>query len=110
MTVGTGTASANLDAKGTFTAITGIEDDGYGHVSKVTTTTYTLPKDTTYTLSGASVNLATADGVNTVTVVDTLTNDVGTVSGTSTFALASKSLAMNVTGTTISAELTWGSF
>ncbi len=110
MEVGAGSASVTLDAKNTFTAITGIEDDGYGHMSKITTTTYTLPKDSTYTLSGDIVTLTTADdGLKTISAVSTLTDDAGKTS-TSTFALSSKSLNMSVSNNVVNAELTWGTF
>lgn len=96
----------------TFTVVTGITDDGYGHLDNITTTTYTMPKNSTYTLSGATVTSTGA--VNTIggtaTVVDTLKDDAGTESGTSTFALKSSTMSVSASGTTITADLIWGSF
>lgn len=96
----------------TFTVVTGITDDGYGHLDNITTTTYTMPKNSTYTLSGATVTSTGA--VNTIggtaTVVDTLKDDAGTKSGTSTFALKSSTMSVSASGTTITADLIWGSF
>ena len=96
----------------TFTVVTGITDDGYGHLNDITTTTYTMPKNSTYTLSGATVTStgsATTIG-GTATVVGTLKDDAGTNSGTSTFALNSNTMSISASGTTITADLIWGSF
>lgn len=107
--VGSESNTANLEPKKTFTAVTGIEDDGYGHMSKITTTTYTLPKDTTYTLSGDVVNVTEENGIKTATSVTTLTDDAGNTS-TATFTVSSSSLNLSATSNVLTAELTWGTF
>ena len=60
---------------GTFTAITGIENDGYGHVSEYKTTTYTLPTQTqlskgTSVNDGNSVNVMISTAVNNHQITD----------------------------------------
>ena len=54
----------NESTNNTFTVITGIENDGYGHLSKITTTKYTMPYDSTYTYSG---NVTAENNIATVT-------------------------------------------
>jgi hypothetical protein len=95
----------NDNGNTTFTVITGIEDDGYGHISGITTTEYTMPYDSTYQFSGA---VKAAD--NSVTITNNLTDRSGTSAGSSSFALTSETLTINAAENIITAELQWGSF
>ena len=106
-TVATASAAAvtlnaqNAASNKSFTVITGIEDDGHGHISKITTTQYNMPYDSTYTLAGAVAN-------NTVT--HTLKDRSGNKVSEHAFTLASNNLTVTTSGSTITADLQWGSF
>lgn len=91
----------NAASNKSFTVITGIEDDGHGHISKITTTQYNMPYDSTYTLAGAVAN-------NTVT--HTLKDRSGNKVSEHAFTLASNNLTVTTSGSTITADLVWGSF
>lgn len=95
----------NESTNNTFTVITGIENDGYGHLSKITTTKYTMPYDSTYTYSG---NVTAENNIATVTTQ--LKDRLGTGVGTAAFTLNSNTLNLSATGTAITADLQWGSF
>lgn len=60
-------APSDLDYSATFDVITGVENDTYGHVTKITTSRYKLPELTTYNLSGNAsnkkVSMMTSDNV-----------------------------------------------
>lgn len=88
----------------TFTAITSMVSDDKGHITDVTTTTYTLPLETIYSLSGAL-----ADVTGGVSVTDTLLGK-DNAQTTSSFNLISDSLKITQDGTNIKTELVWGSF
>ena len=78
--------------------------DDKGHITDVTTTTYTLPLETIYSLSGAL-----ADVTGGVSVTDTLLGK-NNAQTTSSFNLISDSLKITQDGTNIKTELVWGSF
>lgn len=89
----------------TFTVVTGITEDGYGHIQTVTTKTYTTPSDSTYKYDGS---VATTD--NSATVTTNLKGSSGDVVGSAAFSLTSNNLTISSSGTTITADLQWGSF
>lgn len=98
--------SGTLDYTDSFVAVAGVVSDAKGHITEVTTKTYTLPTQKTYTLSGASVSAVTGG----VKVVDTLTDSTD-VATTSEFTLKSTgSLNISASGNVITADLVWGSF
>ena len=109
----TGTA---LSGQATVTAVTAVEINKQGHVTKVETTNIGI-QDTTYTLSGTTV--AEKDANKSVIVTDTLTGTDGDPSY-SKFLVKSETLKVNAvagTGTGASAipagfavEMVWGSF
>lgn len=89
----------------TFTVVTGITEDGYGHIQTVTTKTYTTPSDSTYQYDGT---VATTD--NSATVTTNLKDSGGDPVGSAAFSLTSNNLTISSSGTTITADLQWGSF
>lgn len=113
VTVATTTGTpTDLKAKDTFTVITGVSNDGHGHLSGITTTEFTLPedKDTTYTLSTEKVTASVASGVYSATAKSTLKDSAGSDCGTAEVKLESQTLALTATDSAIKAELVWGSF
>lgn len=114
-TIATSTASpsSSVGSGKSFTAVTGVETSN-GHVSKVTTTTYTLPEDndSTYTLSGATPSVATSNGVTTATLTTTLTGG-GTANGSNTYSttkVSSSSLQLTSQTNGYNIDFVWGSF
>lgn len=97
----TGTTTDNPTFGGSFTAISSIGTDGYGHIDEIVTTTVTLPDESEYVLEDPSKNAST--GVVSVTLKKD-TEDAGTIS------LASDSLDLSVVNKVIYADLVWGSF
>lgn len=96
----TGTEQNNVQS---LSVVSGVEVNGQGHVTKVTTTKYNL-QDTTYTLSGA-----TADIDKGVQITDTLTASVGGTT-TSVTSITSDTLAMKAGTNSYSIDIKWGSF
>lgn len=89
----------------TFTVVTGITEDGYGHIKTVTTKTYTTPSDSTYKYDGS---VTTTN--NKTTVTTKLKDSSGDPVGSAVFSLTSNNLTISSSGTTITADLQWGSF
>ena len=87
-----------------ITAVTAIEVNGQGHVTKVETTKHTI-KDTTYTLSGATVS---ANG-NGVKIIDTLTDSANGKSN-SELTVTSDTLKLTAGTGSYNIDITWGSF
>lgn len=99
-------ASSNASSGNkTFTVVTGITEDGYGHIQTVTTKTYTTPSDSTYQYDGT---VTTVD--NSATVTTNLKDSGGDLVGSAAFSLTSNNLTISSSGTTITADLQWGSF
>lgn len=110
-------AAEILESNKCFTAVTGVNKDNYGHITGYTVSKYKLPvdKDTTYTLSGT----VTAEGVNSVKITDTLTDNVsGNADTKSEFVLKSDNTNLTVAATaatndnpsTVTIDLVWGTF
>lgn len=94
----------------TFSAVTAVTYDDYGHVSGVETKTMTVNIDIPeYALSGATLTQATAN--KKVTITDSLSKD-GAPAGTSAFNIESKNanLVLNANSTTVEMSLVWGTF
>lgn len=101
------TSTKTVDYGQTFTAVTSLLSDAKGHVTGATTTTVTLPAETIYALSGATLETVTGG----VKVTDTLTGKNG-VQTTSVFSLVSSNDNLKVTAAedTITMSLVWGTF
>lgn len=101
----TPTASTGTAVKGkTYTAVTGLTFDGYGHVANVEKTTLTVPDEKTYTIEGKVA--AVANGVATTTTLMRSDNQSTSVTNT----ITSESLAITAGTNAYSVELIWGSF
>lgn len=100
-----------------ITAVSGVTVNDQGHVTDVEYKTYGI-KDTTYKLSGATVEVSSIGDDNnkkyTVTTTDTLTNtNLNESAGTSVTKVTSETLtlsAVNGDTTAYNMEITWGSF
>lgn len=103
-----GTANS-LASGGTLTYVKEVKRNAQGHVTEIVRDKVTLFKDTTYTLSGATIASSTSNGTTTLTVTDTL-KDSNEVKTTSAFSLSSSSLALSANEKTITMNLEWGSF
>ena len=86
------------------TAVTAIEVNDQGHVTKVETTKHTI-KDTTYTLSGTTVAAATKG----VTITDTLTDSANGKSN-SNLTVTSDTLKLTAGTGAYNIDIVWGSF
>ena len=102
--------AANQAAKGelSFNVVEALEDDGYGHITKVTTKAIKVV-DTHANVNGVSHAVAVAEGVATVstTVTD---SDGATVSGSFSMQSKEKSLEVTAVDGAVNVELVWGSF
>ena len=101
-------AESDLNGKDAITVVTGIDDDGYGHLSKITTTKYILPDYSLGTLAAVD-----SENNNIVTVTTQLKDKNGSVieDNSTAFKFTSETLKVSVDGTdTVKAELVWGSF
>lgn len=102
-------ANQGVGFKQTITAISEVVSDDKGHITDVKTTTYTLPDETVYTLSGATIVAKTSGNANGVTITDTLTGK-DNAQTTSAFSLVSETLKITNTDNVVKAELLWGTF
>lgn len=100
-------AEISLSNGTSFNAVTEVATDSYGHITGVTIQPYKAV-DHTYSLSGATV----ATSSNTVTVTDTLKDQIGSTT-TSVFKLSAaqdSNIQLSNSGNQITMALTWGSF
>lgn len=105
MNTNTTGAAVKLADGGTFDAITSITKDSQGHVTNYKLTPITIPTAATYSIANPA--FGTVDGGYSVTT--TLTSSGGSKS-TSMFSLASDSLKISNSGTTLAVNLEWGTF
>lgn len=99
----TSSTGAAISGK-TYTAITGLTFDGYGHVANVEKTTLTVPDEQTYKVEGSVVTVA--NGVTTTTSLVRSDNQTTSVTNT----ITSESLAITAGTNSYSVELVWGTF
>lgn len=106
------------NTSGEFTVVTDIDTDN-GHVDTIHTTTYKLPKEKIYSLSG-KVAGAVEDNIATITTTLKDETNGGNEAGVTKVTLKSDSLKIYVTTTgteegeqrtdSVDVELVWGSF
>lgn len=101
-TSSSGTAVSGL----TYTAVTGLTFDGYGHVANVEKTTFNVPADKNYELKGNVA--AVANGVTTTHILHRDDNKETTV--TNTITSQSLDITVGKEANAYSIELVWGSF
>lgn len=102
---------SHTDADGTeennvqsLTVVSDVDVNAQGHVTTVTKTKYNL-QDTTYTLSGGTVESITGG----VKITDTLTPSVGGTS-TSVTSVTSETLTMTAGTNSYTVDIKWGTF
>ena len=103
------TASGELTHEGALTVVTGAIVEN-GHITALTTSTYTLPadNDTTYELSGSTVAIS----ANAATITSTLTGSDNKTTN-SEVTVSSETLTISAVANNDKAymiDLTWGSF
>ena len=105
MNTNTTGAAVKLADGGTFDAITSITKDSQGHVTNYKLTPITIPTAVTYSIANPEFGKVTGG----YSVTTTLTGSGGSES-TSMFSLASDSLKISNSGTTLAVNLEWGTF
>lgn len=105
-TVGSGTDTNNTvkltGENNTFTVVSSIENDGYGHLKTIKTKTVTIDKETTYSLTEPEV----ANNIASITLKDSNEEDNGKIN------LSSENLTYEVSedNKNININFYWGSF
>ena len=110
-----GTAdSQTAGSSKTFNVVTAVDVNAQGHVVEYTVTPITVVD--THIDTGVSGNSngwtttagapSTSNGVTTVTVTQTSVGDLGSMD----FSLASSTLSLSSSGSTVTADLVWGTF
>lgn len=106
-TVQAKTSTANLTTAGTtqtFSAISGVTYDEYGHVTAITTGTYSVAN---HTLSSIAYSASAAS--NTATVKTVVAQQSGEeVEGS--FSVKSNNLTVTASGSAVTIDLVWGEF
>ena len=96
-----------VDPAGTITVVTGITDDGYGHMNEITTATYELPGQNT-------LDCVVASETNGASITHKLKNAAGTEISTVTDKYLSENSNLTITADAANHEikfnLVWGEF
>lgn len=116
---GTGTLGTDSSQRSTITAVTSVETSN-GHVTKVNSSTFSLPKDSKYSLSGAAIDsgvtIGSAKGLKiTNTLSGTASSGAAGEKTTSVFSVVSETLTLTAkTDSSNKAayqiDLVWGDF
>ena len=102
------TQNAGADLK--FTALTDIEVDAYGHITKAKMADITV-KDSLASMKAATTSASsTAKTSATVTTGFTLSNGVADSTKSTSFSLNSTTLAFSATDSAVTVDLAWGTF
>ena len=102
------TQNAGADLK--FTALTDIEVDAYGHITKAKMADITV-KDSLASMKAATTSASsTAKTSATVTTGFTLNNGVADSTKSTSFSLNSTTLAFSATDSAVTVDLAWGTF
>ena len=104
-----GTTSPNVEVNGsaqtiTFTAISAITYDDYGHVASVATSTYSIQN---WALDTVTYSVEAADNVATITGTVKQKNGI---SEEGSFAVQSNNLTVTASGSAVTIDLVWGQF
>jgi hypothetical protein len=115
----TGTLGTDSSQRSTITAVTSVETSN-GHVTKVNSSTFSLPKDSKYSLSGAAIDsgvtIGSAKGLKiTNTLSGTASSGAAGEKTTSVFSVVSETLTLTAkTDSSNKAayqiDLVWGDF
>ena len=109
-TIDAAAKTQNAGANLTFKALTDIEVDAYGHITKAKMSDITV-RDTLAKLKSATTE-ATSGAKTSATVSTSFTLDNGVTDTTqkTSFSLNSTTLALSATGSAVTVDLTWGTF
>ena len=104
--------AVELAAEGTFSAVTAVEYDDYGHIARIETTEFTAPVDSTFELSGAVLDTPKdlAEGEQGVIIESRLANQNGDAAGSADFTLKSQTLEIEIQDKTVAMNMVWGLF
>lgn len=105
--------AVTLAAKDTFSVVTAVEYDDYGHIASIETTEFTAPVDSTFVLSGAALTTPEdlAEGEQAVNIKSSLENQNGDPAGSADFTLKSETLEIEIKDDkTVAMNMVWGLF